>query len=109
LGGVINPQFQAQVHAYNAAYLNPSPAVAIAWNPKGGDGFLGKLLGKNTVIRTGYSLRHYLEGAQNFWAYASNSGAFFYQSGSLSSNPPQGWETLLLVRSPSVTRCRRIS
>ena len=90
LGGVANPQFQAQVHAYNPAYLNPSPAVAIAWNPKGGDGFLGKLLGKNTVIRTGYSLRHYLEGAQNFWAYASNSGAFFYQSGALSSSPAIG-------------------
>jgi len=30
LSGVANPQFQAQVHAYNPAHLNPSPAVAIA-------------------------------------------------------------------------------
>ena len=36
-----------------------------------------------TVIRTGWSLRNYQEGAQNFWAFASNSGSFFFQSGSL--------------------------
>lgn len=90
LGGVVNPQFQAGVHVYNASYVNPSPAIAIAWNPQGGDSFWGRLLGKNTVIRTGYSLRHYQEGAQNFWAYASNSGQFFFQQGNLNSNPATG-------------------
>ena len=78
LGGVQNPNFVAQVHAYNPSYVEPSPAVALAWSPLGGD---------KTVVRLGYSLRHYTEGAQNFWAFASNSGQFFFQSGSLTSNP----------------------
>lgn len=88
LGGVANPQFVAQVHAYNSSYVNPSPAFGLAWNPKADGGFLGKVLGNGaTVIRAGYSLRHYAEGAQNFWAFASNSGQFFFESGSLTSNP----------------------
>ncbi len=87
LGGVQNPQFVAQVHAYKASNVNPSPAIAIAWNPQSDDGFGGKLIGRGTVIRAGYSLRHYTEGAQNFWAFASNAGQFFFQSGTLTSNP----------------------
>jgi hypothetical protein len=88
LGGVASPNFVAQVHAYNSAYVEPSPAVALAWNPTSKDGFMSKLLGGDkTVIRLGYSLRHYTEGAQNFWAFASNSGQFFFQSGALTSNP----------------------
>ncbi len=88
LGGVSNPTFQAQKHAYNTNKRNLSPAVALAYSPNFGDGFLGKVLGKDkTVIRAGYSLRYYTEGAQNFWAYASNSGSFFYQFGNLTSNP----------------------
>lgn len=90
LGGVANPQYTSGVHAYNGQMINPSPAIAIAYNPKGGDSFWGKLLGSNTVIRTGYSLRTYQEGAQNFWAYATNSGNFFYQAGSLNSNTATG-------------------
>ncbi len=84
LGGVANPQFTAKVHAYNTSWVNPQPAIALAWSPQTG-GFLGKIFpsGK-TVIRTGWSLRNYQEGAQNFWAFASNSGSFFFQSGSLS-------------------------
>ncbi len=82
LGGVANPQFQAGVHVYHTK-VNFSPAVALAWNPDRSEGFLGKVIGHNkTVIRTGYSLRHYTEGAQNFWAFASNSGQFFFQQGS---------------------------
>ena len=88
LGGVSSPQFLAQVHAYKPSYMNPSPALGLAWSPKASDGILHKLLGNGaTVIRAGYSLRHYAEGAQNFWAFASNSGQFFFQSGNLTSNP----------------------
>ena len=74
LGGVANPQFTAKVHAYNTSWVNPQPAIALAWSPQTG-GFLAKIFpsGK-TVIRTGWSLRNYQEGAQNFWAFASNSG-----------------------------------
>jgi hypothetical protein len=65
--------------------MNPcKPAIALAWSP-GASGFLGKLFPKGkTVIRTGWSLRNYQEGAQNFWAYTSNQGLFFFQQGSLS-------------------------
>ncbi|HWB85834.1 MAG TPA: carboxypeptidase-like regulatory domain-containing protein [Bryobacteraceae bacterium] len=88
LGGVANPMFVAQKHSYKASPWNFSPAVAIAWNPQVSNGVLGKLMGGDkTVIRTGFSLRHYTEGAQNFWAFASNSGQFFFQQGSLSANP----------------------
>ena len=83
LGGVSNPAFQARQYAYNAQKVNPSPAIAVTWSPGWTDGILGKLVGKDkTVIRAGYSLRAYAEGAQNIWAFASNSGAFFFQGGS---------------------------
>lgn len=90
LGGVGNPSFQAREHVYNTSWVNPQPAIAIAWSPDGGKGILGKFFEKDkTVIRAGYSLRNYTEGAQNFWAFASNSGQFFYQQGSLqASNTP---------------------
>jgi len=82
LGGVANPVFEARHHVYNSQKKNPSPALAIAWSPNREGGFLGKVLGKDkTVIRAGYSLRHYAEGAQNYWAFASNSGQFFFQQG----------------------------
>jgi hypothetical protein len=81
LGGIANPTFNSHVHAYATQWLNAQPAAALAWSPKFG-GLLGNILpdGK-TVIRTGWSKRMYQEGAQNFWAYASNSGSFFFQSG----------------------------
>jgi hypothetical protein len=88
LGGVGEPTFVARKHVYKTSWVNPQPAIAIAWNPKAESGILGKLIGTDkTVIRTGYSLRNYQEGAQNFWAFASNSGAFFYQSGSIVADP----------------------
>jgi len=83
LGGLSNPTYSAKVHAYKTSWVNPQPAIALAWSPKT-NGFLAKLFpSTKTVIRTGWSLRNYQEGAQNFWAFASNSGAFFYQSGGL--------------------------
>jgi hypothetical protein len=83
LNGVQSPTFTAKVHSYNTEWKNPQPSVALAWSPETG-GFLAKLLPRDkTVIRTGWSLRNYAEGAQNFWAYSSNSGLFFYQQGSL--------------------------
>jgi hypothetical protein len=86
LGGVQNPSFNSHVHAYNTQWVNISPAAALAWSPET-SGLLGKILpsGKS-VIRTGWSKRMYQEGAQNFWAYASNSGSFFFQSGSVASD-----------------------
>jgi carboxypeptidase family protein len=86
LNGVQNPQIQGTVHVYHTGY-EPSPAVALAWSPTSDKGFLGKLLGKDkTVVRVGYSLRHYQEGAQNFWAFATNGGQIIFQQGTLTSN-----------------------
>jgi len=83
LGGVDVPTFQAAEHKYNTMWKNPQPAIGIAWNPSADNGLLGKLLGRNkTVIRTGYSLRNYQDGAQNIWAFGTDGGGFFYQSGS---------------------------
>ena len=85
-GGIANPTFNSHVHAYNTQWINLQPAAALAWSPKFG-GFLGNILpdGK-TVIRTGWSKRMYQEGAQNFWAFASNQGSFFFQQGNLSAD-----------------------
>lgn len=83
VGGVQNPVFTAKQHVYHTSWVNPQPALALAWSPNTG-GFLAKLFPKNkTVIRTGWSLRNYQEGQQNFWAYGSNQGLFFFQQGSL--------------------------
>jgi hypothetical protein len=89
LGGVGEPTFTAAQHKYNTMWKNPQPGVALAWNPNGGNGFLGKILGTNkTVIRTGYSLRNYQPGAQDFWSYGSQ-GLFFYQQGNALPDPTQ--------------------
>jgi len=81
LGGVANPMFHSHVHAYNTQWINLQPAAALAWSPKF-EGFLGRILPEGkTVVRTGWSKRMYQEGAQNFWAYASNQGSFFFQFG----------------------------
>jgi hypothetical protein len=86
LGGVQNPTFQARVHAYHTSWKNPQPAIGIAWSPQAG-GFLGKIFPHDkTVIRAGWSLRNYQEGAQNFWAFASNQASFFFQAGTLTAD-----------------------
>ncbi len=86
LGGVANPVFTAKTHVYNASLVNPQPAVALAWAPQT-NGWLDKIFPKGkTVIRAGWSLRNYQEGAQNFWAFGSNSGLFFFQQGSLNAD-----------------------
>src|SRR5215831_15106252 len=91
LGGIADPQMVAAVHHYKTSWINPEPAAAIAWSPKADHGFLGKLLGHDKmVIRAGFSLRAYNEGQQNFWAFGSSSGAFFYQSLSLTPTTAPG-------------------
>ncbi len=87
LGGVALPAFVARPHVYRTAWKNPQPAVAIAWSPRPDGGILSRLFGRDkTVIRAGYAVRMYQEGAQNFWGLASG-GLFFYQQGSLNPDP----------------------
>lgn len=84
VGGVQNPVFTAKQHVYQTSWVNPQPAIALAWSPET-QGALAKLFPQSkTVIRAGWSLRNYQEGQQNFWAYGSNQGLFFFQQGSLS-------------------------
>jgi len=45
----------SHTYPFNPFYGGVSPRVALAWNPKGGDSMLGKLVGDGkTVIRGGY-------------------------------------------------------
>lgn len=91
LNGPANPTMVAAVHHYKTSWVNPEPAVAVAWSPSSSGGLLGKLLGHDkTVIRAGYSLRVYNEGQQNYWAFGSSSGAFFYQSLALTPTTATG-------------------
>ncbi|MBO0799493.1 MAG: hypothetical protein J2P31_11790, partial [Blastocatellia bacterium] len=86
LGGIQNPTFTARRQVYQTSWVNPQPALALAWTPET-KGFLDKIFPKGkAVIRAGWSLRNYQEGAQNFWAWGSNAGLFFFQQGSVTAD-----------------------
>ncbi len=87
LKGSLTPTIAARPAPYGSWNVAPQPAVGFAWNPRGGDGRLGKLLGENsTVIRGGISLKKFTEPQQYFWNQASDIGAFYYQSFALNAN-----------------------
>ncbi len=44
---------------FNADKNNFAPNVSLAWSPKFGDGFLGRLIGNDTVIRGGFSINYF--------------------------------------------------
>ena len=53
----------AAVHHYNTSWINPQPAIGVAWNPKMGNGLLGKIFGnERTVVAGG---RWYFHAAAN--------------------------------------------
>jgi hypothetical protein len=86
-----DPSFVAKQHAYAPWKVSPQPALGVAWDPSFSKGPLGKLIGDGkTVIRAGYSLRNYTEAYQNFWDYASNYGAFYYNSTYAQASSPVG-------------------
>ena len=63
LGGVQNPTLSSVGAPYKSDLVNPAPNIGFAWNPKGGSGFIGKLIGDGkTVIRGGASITSYNEG-----------------------------------------------
>ena len=87
LNGTMDPVLTQRPRPYNAWNVSPQPALGIAWNPHGGEGRLGKLLGGDrTVIRAGASLKRFTEPQQYFWNQASDGGAFFYQFFNLFAN-----------------------
>ncbi|MBI3210138.1 MAG: carboxypeptidase regulatory-like domain-containing protein [Candidatus Solibacter usitatus] len=63
-GSIYNPNFAFVpinsangASVFNVDWRNLGPRVSVAWNPAGGSGLLGKILGeKRTVVRTGYAL-----------------------------------------------------
>ncbi|PYU67536.1 MAG: carboxypeptidase regulatory-like domain-containing protein [Acidobacteria bacterium] len=80
LNGTMNPQLVQNSQPYNNWFVAPQPAFGIAWNPRGGDGALGRLLGGDkTVIRAGFSFRTFTEPQQYVWNEASDYGSFYYQ------------------------------
>lgn len=63
LNGNLNPVYVQVNDAYHRDYLNIAPNVGFAWNPAGGDGLVGKLLGNSkTVIRGSFAITYYNEG-----------------------------------------------
>jgi Carboxypeptidase regulatory-like domain len=89
--GQADPSYIAREHAYSPWNVSPQPNVGFAWSPTGkSGGFLDKLLGASaTVIRGGFSLRRYTPQYQDYWSYASDYGALFYQNFSLqAANAP---------------------
>ena len=89
--GTLTPTIAARPSPYGSWNKSPQPAVGFAWNPRGGDGWMGKLLGNsNTVIRGGISLKKFTEPQQYFWNQASDIGAFYYQSFALNANNNPG-------------------
>jgi len=84
--GDADPSYYARGHAYAPWKKSPQPNIGVAWTPQVSEGWLGKLLGgTDTVLRAGYSVRRYTPQYQDFWQYASNYGAFFYQNYSMSA------------------------
>jgi hypothetical protein len=92
LHGDLNPVIAERPTAYNSWNVSPQPAVGIAWNPHGGDGWFGQKLmgGDRTVIRAGISLKKFTEPQQYFWNQASDGGSFYYQSFNLFANSNSG-------------------
>ncbi|HET6176069.1 MAG TPA: TonB-dependent receptor [Candidatus Sulfotelmatobacter sp.] len=87
LKGTMSPILTQNSAPAKPWYVAPQPAFGIAWNPHGGDGAFGKLLGGDkTVIRVGFSLRRFTEPQQYFWNQASDYGAFYFQSFFLNAN-----------------------
>ncbi|MFI5070506.1 MAG: carboxypeptidase regulatory-like domain-containing protein [Terriglobales bacterium] len=83
----MNPMLTQSSAPYNSWNVAPQPAIGFAWNPSGGNNFLGKMMGGDrTVIRAGYSLRKFTEPQQYVWDQASDYASFYYQSFFLNAN-----------------------
>ena len=81
LKGTNNPTLTQNSAPASPWLVTPQPAIGIAWNPHGGNGTFGKLLGgNNTVFRAGFSLRRFTEPQQYFWNQASDYGSFYFQN-----------------------------
>lgn len=88
-----NPQggtIAAQEHQYKPWNVSPQPQIGIAWTPRHSEGFTGKLLGSNTVVRAAFGIKRFTEPYQYFWNSAADFGAFFFQKFDLYPNTAAG-------------------
>jgi hypothetical protein len=100
LNGNLNPVYIQVNDAYRRDYMNPAPNVGFAWNPAGGNGIIGKLLGNNkTVIRGSFAFTYYNEGMNSIsnvlsggkgttQSVSSNNGVQFTPGSLNFSSPP---------------------
>jgi hypothetical protein len=77
--GVLMPNYVPSIAqrsvTYSPDHINPSPNFGFAWNPEGGDGLLGKLLGQGkTVIRSSYNINYFDEGLNDYYWINTNAG-----------------------------------
>jgi len=86
LNGVANPQIDLRPSPYKRDFVNPAPNAGFAWNPSGGSGLLGKLLGERSVVRGSVGLNYYDEGLIAFQTAAGGNPGLTQQ---LSLNPGQ--------------------
>lgn len=87
LNGDLNPALTRNKNPYAPWNVSPQPAIGFAWNPKGGDSGIGKLLGNGgTVIRAGFALRKFTEPYQLFADDATDYFSFYYQNFYLTPN-----------------------
>jgi hypothetical protein len=101
----LNPVYGPVQNAYKSDLKNPAPNLGFAWNPSGGPGLLGKIIGdRKTVIRGSYAINFYNEGLNDlsFLFEANQNGSVqSITSGSLGSSAfPFG--TLLTSPQPAL-------
>ncbi|HEX6622685.1 MAG TPA: hypothetical protein VF064_03180, partial [Pyrinomonadaceae bacterium] len=73
---------------YEQDWNNFAPSVSFAWSPDFGDGFMGRLLGRNgrSVIRGGYRLTYDRIGSQLAVTFDLNNSLGFVSTSGVSAN-----------------------
>ena len=84
--------FQALSSAYKPSKRNLAPNIGVAWSPNGGDGILGRFLGRGkTVIAASYGISYYNEGMSAISQSTSNNPSSVVQTrnaaAALAANP----------------------
>ena len=96
LNGNPNPSFGPVKNPYNSDLNNVAPNFGFAWNPSGGPGFLGKLIGdRKTVVRGSYAMNYYDEGL--------NAVTFTFEANTTGPNSTLTGQTQSLTSAPAGT------
>ena len=96
LNGNLNPAFGPVKNPYNSDLNNFAPNVGFAWNPTGGNGLIGKLLGdRKTVVRGSFAMNYYNEGL--------NAVTFVFEGNTTGPNGTLTGQTQALTSAPAGT------